>query len=100
VGTGETKRLRLWLIISGALAVLMAGNWVAIAIHIGNLRESASRSSGDAVPELLAQVDDFRPAETVFGVFTILLSLAFLLLVVRLVRGRRASAEAADVYQD
>jgi hypothetical protein len=100
VRTKDTKRLRLWLIVSGALALVMAANWIAVPIHIGNLRENASRSSGDAVPELLAQVDDFRPAENVFGVFTILLSLTSLLLVARVVRRRGHSAGAIDVCQD
>jgi hypothetical protein len=64
-----SRRPRLLLIVTGVLALVMAANCIAIAVHISSLRATAASSSGDAVPELLAQADDFRPAETIFLVF-------------------------------
>ena len=76
-----TRKARVGLIVVGVLAVVLAANWIAITDHIANLRSSAAHSSGDAVPELLAQAQDFRAAQTAFAVCTVALTAAFLWLI-------------------
>ena len=75
-----TRRARVVLIVVGVLAVVLGANWFAITDHIGNLRTSAGQSSGDAVPELLAEAQDFRTAQTAFAVCTVAVVIIFLTL--------------------
>lgn len=48
------------MMVTAVFAAVVAANWIAVMVHIDNLRASAAHSSGDAAPELLAQTDDFR----------------------------------------
>ena len=76
-----TPRIRIGLVVSGALAVVLAVTWLAITNHIAHLRNSAAHSTGDAAPELVADAQGFRAAQTAFAITTVVLILIFVALV-------------------
>jgi hypothetical protein len=84
----RTNQARVWLIATGALALIMVANWIGITVHINNLRTSAAHSSGDAAPQLLAEADDFRAAQALFGLGAVVLSIILFALAVHLLRRR------------
>jgi hypothetical protein len=85
----------LWLIVTLLLAVVLAINWIALAVHIHDLRASAAQSTGDSALELHARAEDFRPAEMMFGVLTLFVALVVLGLVTRTLVGRSRTKSAA-----
>ena len=89
-----TRRAKIVLIITGALTLVVAVNWFAVTVHIDNLRTTAGRSSGDAVPELLAQADEFRGAQIVFAVLAMVLTATFVMVVARAVRRSRRGSDS------
>lgn len=90
-----TRGARIWLIVIGLGAGVLAANWVAITVHVSNLRASAARASGDSAPELRAQADDFHSAQTAFAALTIAAIVRFVVLVALWMR-RSGSSAAAD----
>jgi beta-lactamase regulating signal transducer with metallopeptidase domain len=91
----QSKRLRVWLIVTILLAGVLAINWIALSVHIDNLRASAARSTGDSAIELRAQAADFGPAETVFAALTVVVVVLAVVLLLRMLVGRRRSVRPA-----
>jgi hypothetical protein len=90
-----TRRTQVGLIVVGTLALIVAANWYAITVHIGNLRSQADRLYGDSGPELRAQADDFHGAQIGFAALTVALTVTFLVLAARAIQQSRRTNRIA-----
>lgn len=55
----------------GLLFAITLANWVAISVHVSNLRHQAKTQRGDAGAELQSDASGYAGAKTLFGVLTI-----------------------------